>query len=299
MRAPRYLAAVAALTLLVVSVILWVLPSPTDFASSNPYWNGLRSAYGEFGLSPLTSLGLLPSQPRGTALLIIPYVPLGVSDLDAVRRYVETGGILILMDDFGFGNAVLEHLGAGARFDGRLLVDPLFNHKSRRLPRIFDLAPGPASEGVEGLVLNHATVITGAGDARDMSVLARSSPVSYLDANANGQRDADEAAGPFVVAALKRVGEGYVALVSDSSLILNSMLGLDHNRKFVENLFRLAGEGAEVFINEAHMPVAPLDVTKRGLARLREVLSHPLAAFAIAGAGLAYPLVALLRSSRR
>lgn len=299
MRSRRFLAAVAALTLLAVAVILWVHPSKTDFAPSNPYWNGLSSAHSEFGLSPVASLDLLLTQPRGTALLVIPTTPLGAGDLEEVHRYVEAGGILILMDDFGFGNALLERLGVSARFDGRLLVDPLFNHRSRRLPRILDLEPGPASEGVEGLVLNHATVISTTDGAVGLTTVARSSPASYLDANANGQRDADEAAGPFVVVALGRVGEGHVALVSDPSLLLNSMLGLGHNRRFVRNLFHLAGEGAQVFVDEARMPVAALDQTKRGLARLRKTLFYPVAAFALAGAGLVYPLVALLRYSRR
>jgi len=298
-RSPRFLAGIAALTLLGVAVILWVHPSQTDFAASNPYWNGLRSAYGEIGLLPLISPELLPRQPRGTALLIIPVVAPGSSELDAVSRYVHAGGILILMDDFGFGNALLERLGVGARFDGRLLVDPLFNHRSRRLPRILDLVAGPITEGVEGLVLNHATVINIEGDATGSSAVARSSPASYLDANANGQRDADEEARARVVAALARVGEGHVVLVSDPSLLLNSMLGLGGNRKFVQNIFRLAGGDARVFVDEACMPVAPLDVTKRVLLRVRAMLSYPIAAFALAGVALIYPLAALLRSSRR
>lgn len=292
----RFLAAVASITLLIVALTLWEYPSSTDFATSNPYWNGLRQVGRQFGVTNVRTLNLLPRQARGTALVVIPYVSPSSSDLDALTRYVQDGGVLILMDDFGFGNAVLARLGVSARLGGQVLVDPLFNFKNSRFPRIVEFSAGPVSEGVGQLVLNHATAIR---DAGGMTVVARSSLASFLDVNENGQRDADEAGGPFAVAAVERVGAGYLVLVSDSSILLNSMLDLAQNRRFVENLFRLAGDGAQVYLDQAHLPRAPLDMAKEGLARFREALAIPLIAFAVIGVGLVLPLAMLLRPSRR
>lgn len=294
---PRsFLATVAVLTLLLVALTLWVYPSRTDFAASNPYWNGFRVASQQLGIRSVVSLRFLLGQPRGTALIVIPYVSPSPSDRETIKQYVNAGGVLILMDDFGFGNAVLERLGVGARFSGQLLVDPLFNFKSRRLPRIAEFPAGPVSEGVRGLILNRATVIS---EADGLRVLARSSPVSFLDANENGQRDAGEEGGPFAVAAIVPARAGYLVLVSDPSMLLNSMLGLADNRRFLQGLFRVAGDGALVYLDEAHLAGAPLDVVKDGLNRFRGFLASPLVAFAASTAGLALPLALLWRSTRR
>ncbi len=293
---PRsFLAAVAVFTLLLVALTLWVYPSRADFAASNPSWNGFGVESQQLGIKRIASLRFLPGEGGSTALIVIPYVSPSPSDLKTIKQYVDAGGVLILMDDFGFGNAVLERLEVGARFSGQLLVDPLFNFKSRRLPRIAQFSPGPVSEGVRGLILNRATVISAAGGMR---VLAGSSPVSFLDANENGQREAGEEGGPFAVAAIAPVGRGYLVLVSDPSMLLNSMLRLADNRRFVENLFRVVGRGAPVFLDEAHLARAALDVARDGLNQFRGFLATPLVAFAASGVGLALPLVVLWKSRR-
>lgn len=297
MLSPRLATFAAVLTLVAVTTILWVYPSATAFALSNIHWNGLRRAVTEFRLIPLLSLADLPVAASGTALIIIPYLPPSSSDIQALKRYVEDGGVLILMNDFGFGNVILTHLGIGARFSDQLLVDPLFSYRSRRLPRIVDLLGGPLAERVETLILNHATVISGAAGVR---VVAQSSLSSFLDTNRSGQRDPEEKQGPFPVVALARAGAGRVVLISDPSIAVNGMLGLGDNRRFLANVLGLAGEGGKVYIDQSLLPRAPFEVAKLGLAHLRRALSYPSVGFAAVAAGLAVPLVLLLlRPPRR
>ncbi len=280
---PRFIIAIGTFTILVVAVTLWVVPSATDFSTSNPSWNGLQQARVQFAMHGLCWLNLLPVQAVGTALVVIPVVPFSTRDLDALKQYTVGGGLLILMDDFGYGNPILAHLGAESRLSGQLLVDPLFAYKNRRFPRITELV-GPTAEGVQNIVLNHATILT--GTAR-MTVLARSSPSSFLNRTQSGRRDAGDPLGPFAVAALQRVGAGSVVVVSDSSLLLNSMLGLADNRRFVQNLFHLAGRQPHVYLDEGHLPRAPLDVAKDWLSRAHGVLAFPPLAFLAAAAGVA------------
>lgn len=292
----RFLAAVAVLTLLLVALALWAIPSTTDFSISNSSWNGLREAARQLGWARIASLDRIPPQVVGTAIIVIPSVAPAPSELDILRRYVAAGGVLILMDDFGFGNAVLAHLGIGARFSGQALIEPLFNFKNPRLPRISDFSAGVAAEGIEHVVLNHATALV---ETDAMWILARSSPIAFLDANGNGRRDAGETSGPFVVAAASRVGAGHLVVIADPSILLNSMLDLDHNLPFVRYLLRLAGADAQVYLSEAHLPRAPLDVAQHGLARLRAILAIPPIAFVAIGVGLAWPLVRLSRPPGR
>lgn len=292
MLSTRLVAAAAAAAVIFVAVVLWVSPSQTDFAPSNWYWDGLRSAVREFNLTPLISLGDLPLTPSETALVLIPSLPPSRADLEALKAYVENGGVLILLNDFGAGNAVLTGLEVGARFDDRLLVDPLFSHRSRRLPRIVDLLRGPLAEGVETLVLNHATVIS---EDPGLRIVARSSLASFLDANRNGQRDPGEPQGPFVVAGLARVGAGRAVLISDPSIMLNGMLDLGDNRRFVRNVLSLAGTNGKVFVDQSLLPRAPMDVAKLALLRGRAALAHPSVSFVLIVAVLAIPLMLLAK----
>lgn len=292
----RLLLVAGIISAFLVAVVLWLYPSRTDYAVTNPYWNGLRRTGEQLGLQPLASLDLLADQARGTALIVIPYVSPSKVEFERLKRYVETGGVLLLMDDSGTANDVLTHLGVGARLSGQLLVDPLFNFKNGRLPRIADFTGGPITEGVESLVFNHATVIA---DIGRLTEVASSSLVSYLDSNQNGRRDADDPAGPFAVAAAGPVGEGYLVLVSDPSILLNSMLDLGHNRRFVRNLLRIAGADARIYLDEAHLPRAALDVAKNLLAQIRQMVALPPVAFALVFLGFGLPLAMVLKSSRR
>lgn len=290
----KFLVTVVLVTLAATAIVLWMYPSSTDYAISNPRWNGLQAASRQLGLSGLTSLRRLPPGP-GTVLVVIPSSLPSDEEGALLKAFLTAGGTLVVMDDFG-RNSFLERLGVGARFDGKALADGLFNYKNMRLPRITDIMPSPITDRVDQLVLNHATVISPLGDLR---AVATSSPVSFLDANGNGRHDAGEAPGPFPVVALGRVGSGSLVLVADSSLLLNSMLGLGHNRRLAKNIFRLAGEHPRILLDEAHLPHEPLDAAKAYLGIVRGTLASPLVAFAMVAVILALPLMSLLRPARR
>ncbi len=291
----RFVAGVVAGALFVVALVLWIYPSATDFANSNTQWNGMSDASREFHIRPLTDVGGFPSESRGTVVLVIPSRPPQPTHLQAIRRFVESGGVLILLDNFGSGNDVLMVLGSPIRFSGRLLADPLFNLKNSRLPRILDFAPSPLTVGVEELVFDHATVLTGISTAQ---AAATSSAVSYLALSPTGQRDEGESRGPFPVLALEPHKEGYVVAISDSSILINSMLPQADNRRLFQNAVGLAGADARIFLDDVLLPQEPLDATKHALADTRRLLSGPAAALALAVVALVLPTVLLSKSSR-
>jgi hypothetical protein len=281
--------------LFAVALVLWIYPSSTDFATSNTHWNGISDASREFHIRPLTDVGGFPSESRGTVLLMIPSRPAQPMHLQAIRRFVESGGVLILLDDFGSGNDVLMVLGSAIRFSGRLLADPLFNLKNSRLPRILDFAPNPLTVGIEELVFNHATVLTGINTTQ---AAATSSAVSYLAVNPTGQRDEGTSRGPFPVLALEPHKEGYVVAVPDSSILINSMLPQGDNRRLFGNAVGVAGANARILLDDALLPQGPLDATKRALADTRRLLAGPAATLALAVAALVLPAVLLSKSGR-
>ena len=114
----------------VVLLTVWFFPTTTDFRTQNPFWNGLRSFEREFQITPIESLSVLPEEPHGSVLVVIPYVQVDDADVARLRSYLEGGGFLILADDYSYGNSVLNGLGVSARFTNSPLVDPLFNYRT-------------------------------------------------------------------------------------------------------------------------------------------------------------------------
>jgi hypothetical protein len=278
-----------------VALILWYYPSSTDFATSNSHWNGLSEVSREFNIRPLTQAGGFPAESRGTVLLVIPTQPPQPGHLRLIRKYVETGGVLILLDDFGSGNDVLSFLGSQIRFSGQLLADPLFNLHNSRLPRVLDMAPNLITQGVDELILNHATVLMNIEEGR---AAALSSPVSYLDLNRNGRRDEGEPVGRFPVAALESLQQGYVVVVSDPSILVNSMIHLAGNRRLLRNAIALAGTPTRVFLDDTLLSRERLDAAQALIADVRRLIAGPVAAFALALAALVLPSVLLVKPKR-
>lgn len=274
-----------------VSLTIWYFPTTQDYRSQNPFWNGLERFNTRYDTTSLASLSALPEDSEGTVLLVIPLLAPDEDDLRRLKTYVEDGGTLVLADDWGEGNVVLEGLGLTARFNGDFLQDPLFNAGDRRLPRAVDLTPSPITADVMSVGLNYATILNGPG----ILELVRSSSLSYLDVNANGAPDSDEPVGPFPVVGLVELGEGRLVLLSDPSIFVNAMLDKADNARLVENIIGLADLDPRVFVDQAHLPSSQLGTTKNFLGSVRRAASHPLPIAALIVGGIIIILAPIWR----
>jgi hypothetical protein len=102
----------------ILLLTMWFFPTAVHFRMQNPFWNGLGGFGKEFHATPLESLAALPQDVESSVLLLIPYSKPTEADVARLRAYLEGGGVLILADDYGYGNTVLEGLGVSVRFSG-------------------------------------------------------------------------------------------------------------------------------------------------------------------------------------
>lgn len=270
---------IALTVVLVVSLVsIWSVSSFQDFMAGNRMWNGVRDFLRNKEVTTIESLDSITNAPPDTSLIVIPYLEFTESELLKLKDFVDQGGTLLLLDDYGYGNSILEYLGVKVRFSGEPLIDPLFCYKNQSLPRVTDFPPSITEKGVSLVVLNHATVLKNTEDAE---VLALSSLTSLIDVSQTGGVSAPELTGPFPVAARVRIGNGTIILASDPSLMINSMVNRDDNSVFVTTLIELGGVGREVLFDVSHLTQTPLDVSKAVLITLRDKLSPPYASFAI------------------
>jgi len=140
-------------------IAVWFFPSNEDFRVENPFWNGTRDISASYPAQPLESLSDLPPSPQGTTLILIPYLNCTPAELEQLNRFVSQGGRLVLADDYGYGNQILEYLGLRARFAGETLLDPLVNYKNKQFPKIIHLEPSLLTSNTGSLVFNHATCL--------------------------------------------------------------------------------------------------------------------------------------------
>ena len=270
------LALALALTAATLALLTAVYPVNADFSLENPYWNGmsaLKSAGLAAGLAEACAL-----DPREHALLLVgPSKPFTAGDARAVESFLARGGLVVVADDFGTANQLLEAIGAPVRLTGSLLADPLFNLGALQLPLAF--------WGGRKLALNYATTVnTSACGA--CKILAESSAFSYLDLNLNGRRDPSEPVGPFPVAVELRYGAGKLVVVSDSSLFINSMLGREANRDFLQQL--LASRKPVLVADR--WEETPLTMAKELLRSAWRAASSPEVKYSLAALALALSL---------
>ncbi len=267
----KYLIILTAALLLVLAVAIWFYPSNEDFRTENFFWNGTGETLGSYEVSPLESFSELPQRPAGTTLLLIPYLYFTSDELAELNSFVSRGGTLVLADDYGHGNQVLEYLGIKVRFSREVLLDPLSNYKNKWFPVIARLKDDPLTANTDSLVFNHATSLV---NVENSDVIAFSSMFSFLDLNSNQTWDNEESTGPFPVISQHKLGRGQILLIADPSIFINSMEPLGGNSNFIKNIAAAATSG--FIIDHTHLPSSNLHQTKDILERARGLLAAPL-----------------------
>jgi len=272
-RTSSLLLVVVVLVLVLSMLCVQFLPSTKDFMAYNEIWNGIRTFSDESGATTIDTLGDLPDSSEDTVLILIPYIELDTEELSSIERFLGNHGTLLLMDDYGYGNQVLSFLDVDTRFSNQSLLDPLFNAKNLRLPRIVDFSPDIIEAGIDSIVLNHATILTGIVDS---AVIARSAVSSFLDLNESEYWEEGEPLGPFPVAARFSVKNGEVIVVADPSIIINSIVDRDDNYAFVRYLTSRIGRQKSILFTTSHLPTTSLDVSKIRLEKLQALLVNPI-----------------------
>ena len=260
----------ATVGLFILTMLSPVLSTTTDFSIYNSGWNGTsglaKSTYELGNFAPtlatqasgtdvtIVHLGLQELDmvaSTDTLMIIGPSKPFSASDGAIVRDFVTGGGILVLADDFGTGNGLLETIGASSRFSGKLLMDLSFD-KRPEFSVCFNFAEGdPLTTDLSKVLLNHPSSLTVAGP--NSTVEAESSIASWLDSDGDSVRDVGEPRGPFPIVARESLGDGIIILLSDPSVLINGMATQLDNGMLAANIVSVACDHrVSVFFDESH-----------------------------------------------
>ena len=230
----------------IVAALLITVPlfntTKEDFSTSNTAWNGASDAktlassdgYATRSVFALSEIG---TSGDGVLFMLNPNRSVGFTadDASTLQSFVRNGGVLVLANDFGNGNAVLNGLGVSAvRFNGSLLEDNVSKGVDAAHPLITDVNTSGLTAGVHELYFNYGTTLDVSGT--NVTVLARSAPTSYLVAPAGGKATVNATTGVHPVLATLDYGNGRIVLLSDPSVFINNMLGQADNQQLLTSM---------------------------------------------------------------
>ncbi len=296
MKTSKLLLALTLVIIVSMLTLIWFFPPNGDFRVDNPSWNGLSTLNSKDKLTVIDTFDNLPANPKGTALLLVPYEPFSDTELSQLKNYVSNGGTLAILDDYGYGNQVLSGVGLKMRFTGVPMLDPLYNYKDKWMPKTTDFSNASIVANVNSIVLNHASSLNNTSDA---TVVAYSSTFSFLDINGDGSWNNNEPNGPFPVIAYNPVGQGIVIAISDPSLMINGMLGLDDNLQFVNNVVSIQSSNPKIFVDQSHLPKEPLDEAKANIAAVYGAVASPVGTLSLIAVILVLSLNSMWRKGAR
>ncbi len=240
----------------------------------------------------ISSLSVINGIPENAVLCLIgPTHFFSIIESSALVEFFNNGGSLLLADDFGTGNTLLDNLAliyddwptttlfltqiSEIRFSNRLLLDADSNDGNKPLlPTMTSFTDGGRIfRNTRYVIMNYATTIEGAINGSIVSTSSNSwtvapapppqHPTAYWTDPAYDPDRGDEA-GPFTVMAEIGVGNGRIILISDPSIFVDDMIERGDNRIFAQELFTYLAIQAQtslIVIDHNHLnwtPVSPV-----------------------------------------
>ncbi|MCX8188628.1 MAG: DUF4350 domain-containing protein [Nitrososphaeria archaeon] len=220
------------LTILALSTII---PSSDDLMPDNPYWNGY-SMFTKMVKARFTDPKTIFIEPEKTTLFIIsPEKNITEDYIEFLKTFLDSGGTLVLMDETGRINQLLEELNVNVRIEGYPIMDPIHYYRSWKLPKIININSATITKNVTNIATDIPSAIK-LENMQGIKVLAYTSYFSYMDLDGNEQPSKDDQAGPFPIAVEASYGKGKILVFSDSSLFINSIIDLGDNKMLLKNI---------------------------------------------------------------
>ena len=203
-------------------------------------------------------------------------------EVNAISKFLNDGGSVILADDFGYGNSFLEKLRIGpdfgffdsyyysSRIGYEFLHDQVVDIEYDRDPN-YPRVEVSLIEEYE-LIMNAPSGFIPAKDSgsyyddyfEEVEVLAQTTSMSWVDKNGNYSRDVGELGGPFQMILRLRLADEIdisspynivgptIILISDPSIFINEMWELADNREFIlSQVFYILPYGGDIIFDES------------------------------------------------
>lgn len=251
----RFVALACIFTVLLTAAFAYFLPIPDPYHPLNTNWNGCSEIFQTYqNASLLTSYDTPLTNNPGSLLAIIgPNLEFTTNDASMIHTFLEGGGTVLLADNLGTGNQLLEALGVSVRISGQPLADLYFYTRNPEFPITYAFSPSPFTSNLTAIAFNRPSYLL-TTNSSNVTILASSSPFSFIDLD-QGHPVANETVASYPMIATTNIGKGSLIIIADPNIFTNEMLGLFDNTLLFRNLMH--GHSNLTF-DVAHLRTAPL-----------------------------------------
>lgn len=185
-------------------------------------------------------------RPNSTSMVFLgPNLDFESEEIGYVDDFLKDGGKVVLADDHGTGNQLLEGLNTSSRFAGETFFDLSFE-KSPEFSVVYDIREHALTQNLSFVMLNRPTYLI--PDDGSTSLM-NSTEGSWVEVDEGEKRKI----GKSPVMSVERYGDGELILLSDPSVMINSMFDRLDNDILIMNLLDYISENrTDIIIDESH-----------------------------------------------
>jgi len=235
-------------------LLLHLSTNNMEFSRYNTGWNGTSTFFSDLDRHKTIDVyepGKLATSPaNSTLLLIAPKRDPTAQELAAYTAFLDKGNTLFLADDFGTGNKILTGV------DSRVTILPgSLSSLDRRYADPYSVVAYRSIEN--GSITVPASVALNRPAALDRGTpLMMSSVMSWIDANGNRRLNRGEEMGTFPVLVSEQRGRGRVIVLSDPSILINSMYTQDENADDRSLIRAFTGVNGTLYVDQMNSRTA-------------------------------------------
>ncbi len=207
-----------------------------DFSRYNSGWNGTSEFFeipDRHSTTDISNLSSLTGRSNSTLLVIAPENQFSANDLVNYRSFLKDGNTIFLADDYGTGNQLLKGINSSIRMIPGTLssVDRAYNNSTTIVT--YPVDTDLWTRNISSLVLDRAVALEGG------EPLMKTTLMSWIDADDNGQITKKEMLGKYTVLTHETIETGELIVLSDPSVFINAMNNPGEkwsNQEFIRNV---------------------------------------------------------------
>jgi len=217
------------ISMLVILIIIFLTGSITiihlttttmDFSRYNPYWNGTSIFFEKaksYHVKEISSIGNIEGLKNSSLLIISPLQDFSDNDATSIRKFLQNGNSLFLIDDFGTGNNLLKLLNSHIKISSFALAGVDRDYKDPASLIAYSLNKSRITNGIDKISFDRPSYVNGGEALIDTSLLSWPEPANSSVNTRVGP------IGRYNLFAKESYGNGEIFVLADPSIFINSM----------------------------------------------------------------------------
>ena len=209
--------------------------SEDSFSSTNLFWNSIEKFTSFTSINNLYDLSDLSGMREGDVLFIIgPTRNYSKADSAYILSYMGRGGRVVVMDDYGSANSLLENINSSIMLNQQ----PLCQYDDFYVRGSFPIIKNFTQDSpyrVNSVVLNHPVSLN---TTEYDTIIANTTTFGWIDLDDDSNLDWEEYLKEYTVIASAFFDNGQLIVIGDPDIVTDGMIDKGNNKQFISNLIK-------------------------------------------------------------